>query len=373
MIKTNIDNHKNLQRQAENFLNVGDEVIAYNKSQKIKGVKGKIIRKSASTVTVALKNKETRIPLTTNPKWSRFWRFEPVNMEHGGGIVKPKHSSLGSSKKSGISPNASVIVAGIFAGPSHKQGGISCNQGTYELEGGEAFIDEDFAILTPQKSIYEGTPAHIFDQVLAEQGVKKQKITEATCNLPAGYVLCKAAMQSDEMIKKTHEDTYKSLFSEINKDFGGLEFKKGGKLPKAKGGEIFVIKPQTKNNIKVYTIYDTSNNNQEVEDWGDLETAKEVAEGMNENMKTGGPIKDIYLVQNDLVQNDLVQGDPIADDYQVNKEIETLIDTKGETPDSYTADEKEFLHKYSGYGGIKFEYLTIEQAKGSFSEFYTPD
>ena len=228
-----------------------------------------------------------------------------------GGNINSLHSSPGTAAVDKIkktetaqASNHSVIVAGIFIGPPHEQGGISCNGGTYELEGGEAFIDEDFAILTPQKSIYEGTPARIFDQVLAEQGVKKQKITEATCNLPAGYVLCKAAMQSDEMIKKTHEDTYKSLFNEINKDFGGLEFKKGGKLPKAKGGEIFVIKPQTKNNIKVYTIYDTSNNNQEVEDWDDYEIAKEVAEGMNENMKPGGPIKDIYLVQNDLEQNE---------------------------------------------------------------------
>lgn len=60
-------------------------------------------------------------------------------------------------------------------------------------------------------------------------------------------------------------------------------------------------------------------------------------------------------------------------DYQINKAIEILIDAKGENPDSYTSDEKQYLRKYSGYGGIKSESLTAAEAKGSFSEFYTPD
>lgn len=60
-------------------------------------------------------------------------------------------------------------------------------------------------------------------------------------------------------------------------------------------------------------------------------------------------------------------------DYEINKEIESLIDSKGDIPDNYTADEKQYLRQYSGYGGIKSESLTVEEAKGSFSEFYTPD
>ena len=85
MIKNDIDTRKNIQRQAEQSLNVGDKVIAWHKGKKIRGSEGTVSRKSANTITVILKNKkETRIPLTTNPKWSRFWRFEPVSMEHGG-------------------------------------------------------------------------------------------------------------------------------------------------------------------------------------------------------------------------------------------------------------------------------------------------
>ena len=59
--------------------------------------------------------------------------------------------------------------------------------------------------------------------------------------------------------------------------------------------------------------------------------------------------------------------------YNINKEIENLIDQKDENPDNYTSEEKNRLRFYSGYGGIVSEDITLEQAKQSFTEYYTPD
>lgn len=64
---------------------------------------------------------------------------------------------------------------------------------------------------------------------------------------------------------------------------------------------------------------------------------------------------------------------PLSDDYSINKQIEKLIDEKGDNHENYTADEKQLLRRYSGYGGIKSETMTEAEIKGSFSEFYTPD
>jgi hypothetical protein len=59
--------------------------------------------------------------------------------------------------------------------------------------------------------------------------------------------------------------------------------------------------------------------------------------------------------------------------YNINKEIELLIDKNGEDTDKYTSEEKNRLRFYSGYGGIVSEDITLEQAKQSFTEYYTPD
>ncbi len=59
--------------------------------------------------------------------------------------------------------------------------------------------------------------------------------------------------------------------------------------------------------------------------------------------------------------------------YNINKEIEKLIDEKGDNPDNYTTDQKNFLRQYSGYGGLVTDKMSLEEAKASFTEFYTPD
>ena len=390
-----------------------------------------------------------------------------------------------------------TLTAGIFVGPSHKQGGIKCNDGQYELEGGEAYIERDFAMLTPKKHQYEGTPAQIFDEILAEQNVKKIQITEEICTLSEGYVICKAAMQSDCELKMTHNGTgdrglnYRELLGAINQDFGCADFgkygfaiyKKGGRAggtngcPKKemdltegkteyfKKGKITSIgKPTVKipehrekevnylvgNRFEVAQIYegiksgevpyevvnvDTFNpKDKHIRIFEDVLKENEGKKIDNENPtglwvafnykgdNTMFPIdgnhrmfklheagekstkiiivsdikavkkhlSDAIIDKNEIKEwvKEIEHGgtidvpnrpkpsqdkDILNNEYQVNKEIESLIDNKGETPDNYTADEKQLLRQYSGYGGIKSEFLTVEQAKGSFSEFYTPD
>lgn len=55
--------------------------------------------------------------------------------------------------------------------------------------------------------------------------------------------------------------------------------------------------------------------------------------------------------------------------YALNKAIEELLIEKGESPDSYTSDEKVFLRQYSGYGGLDKFGTT---GKGGLFEYYTP-
>lgn len=59
--------------------------------------------------------------------------------------------------------------------------------------------------------------------------------------------------------------------------------------------------------------------------------------------------------------------------YDINKNIEALIDQKGDSSQAYSFEEKLMLRKYSGYGGIKDERLSIEDSKKSLNEYYTPD
>jgi hypothetical protein len=69
-----------------------------------------------------------------------------------------------------------------------------------------------------------------------------------------------------------------------------------------------------------------------------------------------------------------IKSEPQKSDYQKNKEIEQLIDQKGDDPNNYLFSEKQFLREYSGYGGIDVEeFGSIEEAKKALTEFYTPD
>jgi hypothetical protein len=58
-----------------------------------------------------------------------------------------------------------------------------------------------------------------------------------------------------------------------------------------------------------------------------------------------------------------------SNQYELNKAIEELLDQKGEASTNYTSDEKNFIRKYSGYGGLD-KYGTT--GKGGLFEYYTP-
>jgi hypothetical protein len=55
--------------------------------------------------------------------------------------------------------------------------------------------------------------------------------------------------------------------------------------------------------------------------------------------------------------------------YQLNKGIEEFMTNKGAEPSTYSAEEKAFIKKYSGYGGLS-KFGTA--GKGAFFEYYTP-
>jgi len=56
--------------------------------------------------------------------------------------------------------------------------------------------------------------------------------------------------------------------------------------------------------------------------------------------------------------------------YQLNRDVEALIDRRGPNPDAYSSDEKAILTRYSGYGGLD-QYLD-ESNPGILYEFFTP-
>jgi hypothetical protein len=71
-----------------------------------------------------------------------------------------------------------------------------------------------------------------------------------------------------------------------------------------------------------------------------------------------------------LVTASLITSD-YKNDFEINKAIEALLDQKWNDPvEKWSADEKEFIGNYSGYGGLD-EFGEI--SKGSLFEYYTPE
>ena len=56
--------------------------------------------------------------------------------------------------------------------------------------------------------------------------------------------------------------------------------------------------------------------------------------------------------------------------YELNRQIEALIDRKGASPEAYTSGEKAMLAQYSGYGGL--DNFLEESHPGILYEFFTP-
>jgi len=62
------------------------------------------------------------------------------------------------------------------------------------------------------------------------------------------------------------------------------------------------------------------------------------------------------------------------DPYALNRAIEEFLKMNEDRTYGYTSDEKSFLLKYSGYGGLsKFGEFTRQERKGLLYEYYTPD
>ena len=56
--------------------------------------------------------------------------------------------------------------------------------------------------------------------------------------------------------------------------------------------------------------------------------------------------------------------------YELNRDIERLLDEKGINPQKYSSSEKAYIAQYSGYGGLDDKGAT---GKGILYEYYTPD
>lgn len=60
--------------------------------------------------------------------------------------------------------------------------------------------------------------------------------------------------------------------------------------------------------------------------------------------------------------------------FDLNKAIETLIDYNLENNEDFTVEEKQFISKYSGYGGLQSETKKLGvREKGIMTEYYTPE
>lgn len=269
--------------------------------------------------------------------------------------------------------------------PSHKEkgtgasgNGIGCkveNGTQIEIEGGEYHLGTD---VTSDSAIYirYGTPIEVFEQMVEEKGEPKT-ITKTNCKLCVGdIIITKPAVFAND--KLTAKGTNTQIASCINANYGGVDFAPGGTLFKAKTAkqiaekykiaeqeaeqlinEGMIIEAEHSNNTEVqraiasHHIEEQENYYAKLKDAG-LKCGGKAECGCRLQAKKGAKIE-------------------TSDPYLTNKSIEKLIDEKGDNPDNYTFEEKESLRLYSGYGGVSSEEMTMEQVKGSFTEYYTPD
>lgn len=59
--------------------------------------------------------------------------------------------------------------------------------------------------------------------------------------------------------------------------------------------------------------------------------------------------------------------------FEINREIEKMIDERGIDPSKYSSDSKLFISKYTGYGGLHKFLNAAEAHSGILYEYYTPD
>jgi hypothetical protein len=85
---------------------------------------------------------------------------------------------------------------------------------------------------------------------------------------------------------------------------------------------------------------------------------------------------DLIEEMNDAELSETIINTDYDDDFQLNKAIEKLLDNKwNDNPENWTIEEKLFIKRYSGAGGLDEEAIKagFKLDKGSLYEFYTPD
>lgn len=286
-------------------------------------------------------------------------------------------------------------------GVSGKGIGCKVNNGKQiEIEGGEYHLGND---VTSDTTVYirHGTPVQIFEKMVSEKG-EPQTITENNCKLCIGdIIITKPAVLAKD--KLTAKGTNTQIASCINANYGGIDFTPGGKLFKAKtpkeiakkyniseekAEELIrdgmIIEAEHSENVEVqraissHHIEEDENYYQKLKEaglkcggkaeCGCSVNAEDAAKGALINKRTKFP----KTYRNQAGKYGIEEKSEKTH-YQINKEIEALIDEKGESSENYTFEEKETLRLYSGYGGVFSEEMTTEQIKGSFTEYYTPD
>ena len=138
-----------------------------------------------------------------------------------------------------------------------------------------------------------------------------------------------------------------------------------GQMPSFEKGGNLSIKQQEKisktmSEFKRHELHSGSKNGPLVTD-RDQAIAIALSQANASKYEDGGSIKSLNVLS-------------YKNPYEVNREIEKLIDLKGEDRSSYSIEELNFISFYSGYGGLEKQgSFSVKELKGLLYEYFTPD
>lgn len=300
-------------------------------------------------------------------------------------------------------------AGGPINGPSHKEGGVACTveDGAgipikeIEIEGKEYHLGE-VVISDPEKRWHMGTPTYIFNKMIYEHG-NPQAITPGQCILYAGSVIItKPAVESNDVL--VVEGTNLDVASAINSYYGGVEFSEN-KCPiyrqyttKEIAAKHNISASSVKNRLREGALHELEHTpNKEIAtaiashhlmdniNYYNTDSAECGCHIKKEIAAKGLINKRMKFPKNLTSQSGKYGGgsEPNPEPkpktktgktaYEINKEIEAIINAKGDNPNAYSVEEKTLLTQYTGYGGIQDQEQTLEEVKAGFTEFYTPD
>jgi hypothetical protein len=278
----------------------------------------------------------------------------------------------------------------VLKGPSHDNGGIEIvvnNKPVAEAEGGEVVINaensKEYCHELSEINQRDGNGKPLDCGCAGEQTDKMEHGGEIKLNnvdlefdeMARGGLIGGHVIEKGSILYDYFDEIKAELYSQFKDKIYRIDEEKQYSSPTGRlfvftksGTGYYEIEKYLKDNFGINSKIDTIFNG----------GYKGLAINGNNYMARGGSInKRMKFPKNDKSQDGKygsVKSEPQKSDYQKNKEIEQLIDQKGDDPNNYLFSEKQFLREYSGYGGIDVEeFGSIEEAKKALTEFYTPD